>query len=161
MNYINKFTSLGIFILSLIFSATTLASPVDTYKFTDPVNKQRYQDLIEELRCPKCQNQNLADSNSPISQDLRQQVYEQIQQGRADQEIVDYMVYRYGEFILYRPQLSKKTYFLWFGPIVFIIVGAVVMIAFVRKQRLHTKTIINDADKAELDALLNGNSDQK
>lgn len=147
-------------IFATSISLCVFASPVDTYKFTDPVKKQRYQDLIEELRCPKCQNQNLADSNSPISQDLRKQVYDQIQQGKADQEIVDYMVYRYGEFILYRPKLNQKTYFLWFGPIVFIAFGAILMIIFVRRQKKQISTI-NEADKAELDALLRHENDQK
>lgn len=147
--------------LSFAFmSMSVYASPVDTYEFSDPVRKQRYQDLIEELRCPKCQNQNLADSNSPISQDLRRQVYDQIQQGRADQEIVDYMVYRYGEYILYRPKLSEKTYFLWFGPAVFVVIGLIIMILFVRKQRSQKRTI-NESEKAELASLLNSEDDQK
>lgn len=143
-----------------IFVKICVASPVETYQFTHPVQKQRYQKLIEELRCPKCQNQNLADSNSPISQDLRQQVYEQIQQGRADQEIVDYMVYRYGEFILYRPKLSKKTYFLWFGPIVFIVIGLVALVIITRRQR-HNKRTIDKAQSEELNNLLKSDHDHK
>lgn len=143
-----------------IFVKACSASPVETYQFSHPVQKQRYQKLIEELRCPKCQNQNLADSNSPISQDLRQQVYEQIQQGRADQEIVDYMVYRYGEFILYRPKLSKKTYFLWFGPIVFILIGLIALIIIIRKQR-HNRRTMDEAQAAELSSLLKNDRDHK
>ena len=93
--------------------SSVVASPVDTYEFRDEVTKIRFQALSKELRCPKCQNQNLADSNSPIAADLRKELYELLQQGKADSEIVTFMVDRYGEFVLYRPQLKKQTYILW------------------------------------------------
>ncbi|MGJ8692257.1 MAG: cytochrome c-type biogenesis protein [Thalassotalea sp.] len=125
------------FLFSLFAILTSFwlsASPVDTYQFKDEVTKERYQALVKELRCPKCQNQNLADSNSQIAVDLRAQVYDMLNQGRADSEIMHYMVERYGDFVLYRPQVSKLTYILWFGPIVLIMIGAMVLFFIVRKK---------------------------
>jgi len=128
-----------IFIIVLIVSAfmvtnTVNASPVETFEFRDEVTKIRFQALSKELRCPKCQNQNLADSNSPIAEDLRRELYELLQQGKADSEIVNYMVARYGEFVLYRPRVSSITYILWFGPALLILIGIIVVIVIVRKK---------------------------
>ncbi|TPH19379.1 cytochrome c-type biogenesis protein CcmH [Litorilituus lipolyticus] len=110
------------------------ASPVDTYEFKDEVTKIRFQALSKELRCPKCQNQNLADSNSPIAADLRRELYELLQQGKADSEIVDFMVNRYGEFVLYRPKVSELTYVLWFGPAILVLLGLVIVVLIVRRK---------------------------
>ena len=121
--------------VSLASSSTHVnASPVDTYEFKDEVTKIRFQALSKELRCPKCQNQNLADSNSPIAADLRRELYELLQQGKADSEIVDFMVNRYGEFVLYRPKVSELTYVLWFGPAILVLLGLVIVILIVRRK---------------------------
>lgn len=121
--------------VSLASSLTHVnASPVDTYEFKDEVTKIRFQALSKELRCPKCQNQNLADSNSPIAADLRRELYELLQQGKADSEIVDFMVNRYGEFVLYRPKVSELTYVLWFGPAILVLLGLVIVILIVRRK---------------------------
>ena len=90
-------------VTTLMVTSAVNASPVETFEFRDEVTKVRFQALSKELRCPKCQNQNLADSNSPIAADLRRELYELLQQGKADSEIVNFMVARYGEFVLYRP----------------------------------------------------------
>ncbi len=125
-------------LLALFFgclaSWLVVASPVDTYEFKDQVTKDRYQALVKELRCPKCQNQNLADSNSQIAIDLRAQVYTMLNEGKADSEIVNYMVARYGDFVLYRPQVSSLTYILWYGPIGLLLIGGVVMFLVLRKK---------------------------
>lgn len=125
-------------LLALFFgclaSWLVIASPVDTYEFKDQVTKDRYQALVKELRCPKCQNQNLADSNSQIAIDLRAQVYTMLNEGKADSEIVNYMVARYGDFVLYRPQVSSLTYILWYGPIGLLLIGGVVMFLVLRKK---------------------------
>ncbi len=127
-------------VLSLV-SNITLASPVETFEFNDEVTKVRFQALSKELRCPKCQNQNLADSNSPIAQDLRKELYQLLQQGKADSEIVDFMVNRYGEFVLYRPRVSAVTYILWFGPAVLIVLAIIVVIVIVRRKPLDKKDL--------------------
>ena len=135
------------FLLSIAISMTFSvdASPVDTYQFDNDVLKTRYQALVKELRCPKCQNQNLADSNSQIAIDLRREVYNMLHEGKADKEIVDFMVARYGDFVLYRPKLSKVTYVLWFAPAVLFLLGIIVVIVMVRKRA-------GNANKAELSA---------
>jgi len=131
------------------------AGPVDTYEFTDEVTKTRFQALTKELRCPKCQNQNLADSNSSIAQDLRAELYELLMQGKADIEIVDFMVKRYGEFVLYRPRVSSLTYVLWYGPWVLILLGAMVVTIIVRRKPVDKKDLaLNAAQQDKLQRFL-------
>lgn len=131
-----------IFALLMVFSSAVKATPVDTYVFQDEVTKIRFQALNKELRCPKCQNQNLADSNSPIAADLRKEVYQLLQQGKADSEIVNFMVDRYGEFVLYRPRVSQLTYVLWFGPIVLILGGMLIVVVIVRRKPVAKKDLV-------------------
>lgn len=148
---------LGVLTLSLLFVLIPFvnASPVDTYVFKDEVTKIRFNALTKELRCPKCQNQNLADSNSPIAADLRREVYELLNQDKADIEIVDFMVARYGEFVLYRPRVSSLTYILWFGPGLLLLIGVIVVVVIVRKkpQEKEVKTLTED-QKNQLDNIL-------
>ncbi|HZV37719.1 MAG TPA: cytochrome c-type biogenesis protein [Pseudoxanthomonas sp.] len=103
-------------------------------QFRDAAEETRFHDLTGELRCVKCQNQSLADSNAQIAHDLRREVLELMHQGRGDAEIKRYLVERYGEFVLYRPQVESRTWLLWFGPALLLLVGAVVL-ARVLKRR--------------------------
>lgn len=123
-----------VLILLLIATSFVESRTTDTYVFEDEVTEIRYKALVKELRCPKCQNQNLADSNSPIAADLRREVYQLLQQGKADLEIVDFMVKRYGEFVLYRPKVSSITYILWFGPAFLLVIGVMIVIYILRKK---------------------------
>lgn len=152
-----RLISLFIVTLALLFGANKVsASPVETFEFHDEVTKIRFQALSKELRCPKCQNQNLADSNSPIAQDLRKELYELLQQGKADSEIVDFMVSRYGEFVLYRPRVSALTYVLWFGPAVLIFIGIIVVIVVVRRKPVDKKVLaLSTEQQDKLKNLLN------
>ncbi|MGL1959527.1 MAG: cytochrome c-type biogenesis protein CcmH [Colwellia sp.] len=124
----------AIIVFSFLVTKPVQASPVETFEFKDDVTKVRFQALSKELRCPKCQNQNLADSNSPIAEDLRRELYQLLQQGKADSEVVDFMVARYGEFVLYRPRVSSLTYVLWFGPALLIFFGIIIVIIILRKK---------------------------
>ncbi|MFQ3267549.1 MAG: cytochrome c-type biogenesis protein CcmH [Colwellia sp.] len=136
---------IGILILTMVFTFSTNqvnASPVDTYEFQDEVTKIRFQALSKELRCPKCQNQNLSGSNSPIAADLRRELYELLQQGKADIEIVNFMVDRYGEFVLYRPRVSQLTYVLWFGPAILILFGIIIVIVIVRRKPVPKEALL-------------------
>jgi len=99
---------------------------IETYEFSSEALEARYHQLSQELRCPKCQNQNIADSNSPISRDLRALTYEQLEAGATDEEILAFMVERYGEFVRYRPAVDERTALLWYGPAAMVLVGAVV-----------------------------------
>lgn len=145
--------STSLFIVLLFSFVTSIqqvsASPVDTYEFRDEVTKVRFQALSKELRCPKCQNQNLADSNSPIASDLRKELYELLQQGKADSEIVTFMVNRYGEFVLYRPRVSSLTYVLWFGPAVLIFFGFIIVMIIVRRKPVAKENLQLTAEQQE------------
>ncbi|WP_263080310.1 cytochrome c-type biogenesis protein CcmH [Endozoicomonas sp. Mp262] len=119
---------------------TVMLSPafavIDTYQFQDSIQEQRFFTLTNELRCPKCQNQSIADSNAPIAQDLRGEVYRLLQEGADDQQVVDFMLSRYGDFVLYRPPLKLETLALWFGPLGLLLLGIITLIMIVRK---HTR----------------------
>ena len=144
-------------LLSVLLIGSASAGPVETFKFKDEATKLRFQILSKELRCPKCQNQNLADSNAKIAVDLRKNLYNLLQEGKTDQEIIDFMVYRYGDFVLYRPQLKKQTYILWFGPIV-VILGFALSVIFVLRKRSKGKAnelALSSKEQANLDDILN------
>ena len=148
---------MSVLLLSVLWIGSVSAGPVETFKFKDEATKLRFQILSKELRCPKCQNQNLADSNAKIAVDLRKNLYNLLQEGKTDQEIIDFMVYRYGDFVLYRPQLKKQTYILWFGPIV-VILGFALSVIFVLRKRSKGKAnelALSSKEQANLDDILN------
>lgn len=132
------------------------ASPVETFTFKDDATKQRFEILSKELRCPKCQNQNLADSNAKIAVDLRKNLYNLLQEGKSDSEIIDFMVYRYGEFVLYRPQLKKQTYILWFGPAVLVLCFALgVILVLKRRSKIKDDEVnLSDEEQQNLNDIL-------
>ena len=152
---LNKYLVIAFIAILTFFTSLVLATPVDTYVFNDKVTEIRFNALNKGLRCPKCQNQNLADSNSPIAADLRREVYDMLQQGKADMEIVDFMVSRYGEFVLYRPRVSSLTYLLWYGPAGLLIVGVIVVVLVLRRKPVKNaqKPLSND-QKDKLDQIL-------
>ncbi|MEW6998280.1 cytochrome c-type biogenesis protein CcmH [Colwelliaceae bacterium BS250] len=154
-NNLTKIISVALLTLLLATMLTTQVSagPIDTYAFNDEITELRFQKLNYELRCPKCQNQNLADSNSPIAQDLRKEVYDMLMDGRSDMEIMDFMVNRYGEYVLYRPRVNSMTYILWFSPIAFILIGGFVVFLFVRKRDVQPATL-NKEQQQQLDSIL-------
>jgi cytochrome c-type biogenesis protein CcmH len=98
-------------------------------------SEQRIRQLSEKLRCLVCQNQSLADSNAELAQDLRQQLREQVAAGRSDREIMDYLVQRYGDFVLYEPPFKASTALLWAGPFVLLAAAAAALIAILRRRR--------------------------
>ena len=128
---------------------------IDVYEFGKPVQERRFRHLTEELRCPKCQNQNIADSNAPLAADLRQKVADMINAGRSDNEIVAYMVERYGDFVTYRPPFKPITLLLWLGPAVVIVgIGLGLLVWVRRRGREQTPAELSAAERARLDALL-------
>ncbi|TWH64920.1 cytochrome c-type biogenesis protein CcmH [Azomonas agilis] len=130
---------------------------IDTYEFSTDAERARYRVLVEELRCPKCQNQNIADSNAPIAMDLRQEIYRLIQEGQTDEQIIEYLVARYGDFVRYNPPLSFNTLLLWFGPL-FLLLGGVVGVRWMvrqRQQKTDTSALpLTDAEHQRLASLL-------
>ena len=110
----------------MLISAASFAS-VDVRDFDTPLQETRYRALIDELRCPKCQNTNLAGSDAGLAGDLKDRVYEQIKAGQSDGEIRDYLIARYGDFITYKPPVLASTFVLWFGPFILLIVAGFTM----------------------------------
>ena len=112
------FINLSIFIFCNSISGDNLK---ERYYFGDPVDQQRFVNLLEDLRCPKCQSSNLSGSNAPIAQDLKLEVYNLIVEGKSDKEITEFLTSRYGNYILYKPPLEVNTLILWMGPFVFLL----------------------------------------
>ena len=120
-------------VLMLMISGSALAT-IDVLQFKDEAQEQQFRQLTEQLRCPKCQNNSIADSNSMIATDLRQKVYELMQEGKSQKEIVDYMVARYGNFVTYDPPLTPLTVLLWVMPVVAIGLGGWIIFARTRRR---------------------------
>jgi len=123
-----------VFPLTLLWSIAAMAA-IETYQFDSPEQEARFRQLGLELRCPKCQNQAIGDSDAEISGDLRAELYRLIKEGATDREIKDFMVARYGRYVLYKPPLDQQTVVLWFGPIVFFVIGGVVVALRIRKSK--------------------------
>lgn len=131
---------------------------VDTFEFASEQERERFYSISSELRCPKCQNQTIADSDAPIADDLRKEVYRLLDDGRSDEEIVDYMVARYGDFVRYKPALNSETLVLWFGPLFFLLAGFLAVFMLVRRRQRAAKdpldTILSSEEQQRLDQLL-------
>lgn len=124
---------IGIAVLAFL-SLSLSAEAEKVLNFKSDIDQIRYHDLISELRCPKCQNQNLADSNAQIAIDLRTHVYDMVNDGTSDTEILAYMVARYGEFVLYSPRKSGVNFILWYGPFIILGVGLLGFILVIRSN---------------------------
>lgn len=139
-------------------SSVHVEATVDLHKFETESQRERYLTLIDELRCPKCQNQNLAGSNSQIATDLRRELHRLLLEGKTDREIKDFMVARYGDFVLYKPPLQSSTVVLWLLPLVLLLVGAVALMMIVRQRRSvknATTEILSTDEVSKLDSILN------
>ncbi len=161
--------ALATVMLSFVFSVTAYAA-IDVYEFDSVQQEAQYRGLIEELRCPKCQNQNLAGSDAPIAQDLKQKTYDLVRDNRSDGEIRDYMQERYGDFISYKPPVRPSTWILWFFPPLLLVVLIGGWFWQSRRRQLiargqsgpsveHTTTPLTASEKAELDRLLSRDTD--
>ena len=131
----------------IIFCSAQSLAVIETYEFSSPDLELRYQALSQELRCPKCQNQNIADSNAPISRDLRAIVHEQLEAGATDEEIIEFLVDRYGEFVRYRPGMDSNTVWLWSAPIILLVMAVAVVVTQIRKDS-DRQTISSNAERA-------------
>ena len=135
----------------VLFLITMLAcksfAVIETYEFDSEQLSIRYHAFTDELRCPKCQNQNLSGSNSPIAADLRHELHRLLQEGKSDKEITDFMVNRYGEFVLYRPRFNAETAVLWLAPAILLLLGVMILVAIIVRQR--RAAITSDATLAD------------
>ncbi|MEQ4576796.1 MAG: cytochrome c-type biogenesis protein [Gammaproteobacteria bacterium] len=125
-------------LLLALLAAPALAEPLGDptpLHYRSAAEEARFHALTAELRCVQCQNQSLADSNAQIAQDLRREVLDLMQRGRSDAQIKQFLVERYGEFVLYRPQLERRTWVLWFGPLALLLIGGAIVLRMVRRHR--------------------------
>lgn len=157
-----EFFTMRTFLLmcSLLLLSFNSFAVVETFEFDDKGEKQQYQYLTETLRCPKCQNQNIADSNAPIATDMRREVHRLVSEGKTDDEVVDFMVDRFGEFVVYKPKLDASTLLLWFGPLVVGIAGVVLVVVMARKSagkrnnESDKEIVLNEQEKEKIKNLL-------
>jgi cytochrome c-type biogenesis protein CcmH len=119
----------------------------------DPALERRVTNLAHELRCLVCQNQTLADSNAPLAVYLRNQIRAQLAAGKSERDVVDFMVARYGDFVLYRPPLKASTVLLWVGPFAFVLIGFYVLVRFLRRRQVPEPQL-TDAERARAAKLL-------
>ncbi|THB83988.1 cytochrome c-type biogenesis protein CcmH [Pantoea allii] len=140
----------------LLFSINLWAT-IDTLQFDSVAQEEQYRDLTASLRCPKCQNNSIADSNAMIAADMRLKVYQLMKQGQSRQQIIDYMVARYGNFVSYSPPVMPSTVILWAGPALFALLGGAVII--LRSRQRKTRSELDEDEQQRLNALLK--SDRK
>ena len=143
-------------LVSVLLYSLQVHAVIETYEFSNNDHKSRYYTMIDELRCPKCQNQNLSGSNSPIAKDLRRELHRMIEEGQDNDGIKAFMVKRYGNFVLYRPPVDKNTLLLWGSPIILFAL-ALLFVVFLRagQKRQAKAQPLSDAEKTQLSNLLN------
>jgi cytochrome c-type biogenesis protein CcmH len=129
-----RFFPLALLAMLLMFGGVVHAQAIEPMPFASHAQEVRFQQLTAQLRCPMCQNETLADSNAPIARDLRNQIFQLMQQGKSDEEIKQYLVARYSDYVLYDPPLKPGTMLLWFGPLLILLGGAGVVLMAIRKR---------------------------
>jgi cytochrome c-type biogenesis protein CcmH len=138
-----------------MFLSGLAISAEDAYEFATPHQEALYLELTDTLRCPKCQNQNIADSNAGIAKDLRNKVYKLVMQGQNKQQIVDFMIERYGYFVYYKPPVTPGTIILWLLPVLFILFTLVLIWFKSKRSQVHIdKSQWTDEQEVELTALI-------
>ncbi|AXH82133.1 TPA: cytochrome c-type biogenesis protein [Haemophilus influenzae] len=145
-----------LFLTALLFS-TVAFSAIDALNFSSPQQESDYHQLTQSLRCPQCQNNNIADSNATIAVDMRGKVFELLQEGKSKNDVVDYMVARYGNFVTYDPPMTASTLVLWIAPLLLVLLGVVFLLRRKPKAQSAVKSqdVLTDEDNARLAELLN------
>ena len=133
-------------ILLFLLTFTISSHAVDSRQLSDPKQQESYETLTKELRCLVCQNQTIADSNAELASDLRRQVYEMLQQGKSEQEIIRFMTDRYGDFVLYKPPFEGKTSLLWIAPGLFLFMGLTTVFFVIRRKKASAKAQVDNLD---------------
>lgn len=135
------------------------AYTLEQFTFDDPAKTEEFHSLIGELRCLVCQNESLAGSQAGVAQDLRKEIYRMMREGKSRAEVIDFLVARYGDFVLYQPPLKPATYVLWFGPFVLVGIGGVLLFRAVRRKKIAPEQDLTDAEQARLQQLLSKTGD--
>ena len=146
--------------LALLASFSLSQATIVAFDFDDPEKETRFKKFSEELRCLVCQNQSLADSNAELAMDLRRELYKMIKNDATDDDIVEFMVNRYGDFVLYRPPVKSTTWLLWFGPFALVFFGLLILFKVIRSVGNQTDTELSSEEQQRLqDLLKNKNED--
>lgn len=130
---------------------------VDTFEFETDEQQHRFRRMSDEFRCPMCQNTSLTGSNGGVAEDLRREIYLMIMDGKTDEEIEQFMFERYGDFVFYRPRLMWQTVLLWFGPLLFLLLGAWLIAGIIRRaqvDKVQEQVVLNEDEQAQLRKLL-------
>lgn len=159
--YDRGWTYLHMLVFVCVTISSALLSPIqsraaglEAFDFSGKVDEERFKLLIVELRCLVCQNQSLADSDAELAHDLRREVYELMDAGNTDQEIVDFLVSRYGDFVLYNPPVKRETWILWYGPFVLLAIGLLVLAFTVRRRKGQSEPAFSEQEQQRLKQLL-------
>ena len=123
-----KTITLSVLTLLIVLSAFSVSAVEDKFSFDTPAQRESFLKLTAELRCPMCQNQNIADSDAMIAHDMRRKVYALLKQGKTEHEVIDFMKSRYGDFVHYQPPVTAATLWLWAGPVLFIFIALIVVV---------------------------------
>lgn len=141
-------------VLCLFLLSQSVHAEIEVYQFANPEIELRYQSLTEELRCLVCQNQNIADSHAELAQDLRRKVYEKLNSGESNEQIIAYMTERYGDFVLYRPPFNTRTLILWLAPVLTLLIGGIGFWSLLKRRENSTEKKLSDTELADLNKLL-------
>lgn len=145
-------------VFALLLLLTPAQAVIQAYEFDEPEQREMFNRLNEELRCPMCQNQSIADSNAPIAQDLRREVHRLLTEEKADEEtVIEFMLARYGDFVLYRPKMEARTLVLWFGPLALLLLGLFILFRLLKRHQPQVEDQgLSEQDQAALKNILNG-----
>ena len=141
------------FLVMALLLTPVFAAPVVTYEFASEEQEALFNKLSNELRCLVCQNQAISDSDADLAKDLRDEIYGMLQQGKTEEEIVEFMVVRYGDFVLYNPPLKPMTWLLWFGPAFALLAGFFFVVRIINRQKKSAVTDMTDEEIERLKAL--------
>jgi cytochrome c-type biogenesis protein CcmH len=142
-------------IATLFLTSVAQAVTLEKYDFTGQITEQRFRTMIDELRCLVCQNESLGSSNAELAGDLRDEVYELMDQGMNDDEVIEYLVARYGDFVRYDPPVTPATWPLWFGPFVLLLLALAVLYFNLKRRAGTRETTLSDEEQARVQRLLN------
>ncbi len=151
------FTLIWLFSVNIPLSAATLSE----YKFEDAAKTEDFREIIEEMRCLVCQNESLAGSNAELAVDLRNEIYDMMQAGQTKDDVIQFMVARYGDFVLYNPPMKPSNYPLWFGPLILFLIGAILLLRTLNRKKRSQEATLSDDEQQRLTSLLKQTTNTK
>lgn len=146
------------YVILLMMAFSVSAGSIEVYTFDNKEQEKAYQSLIEDLRCLVCQNQNISESNAELAKDMRRKTYEMVKQDKSEKEISQFMVTRYGDFVLYRPPFEPMTWLLWFGPLIIFIIGIIFVVRFMKSQKSGAQ--VDSLSEEEIERIKNLHAEQ-